>query len=161
MTLSNNYVTCGLTSRAKPEWSLNTSPATIGTMTSHRATSATCAYAIQVTSAASANVATLALSTGDCVQTTGLPVITGSGNDFQGLDLGASTKIHGIRLRASGSGTVTIGGSSSSLLPAIALQSGSDMVIKFPDSGATLSGATLAATFSASGGILQIEALTE
>lgn len=160
MTLTAPTLTTGLSARLTPAGALNTSRATLGGETSHAVPLATVAYAIKVTSAASSNVATLTVGTGDCVQTTGSPVILGSGADFQGIDLGTSTKIHGIRLRTSGTGTITIGGSSSSLLPAIVLQSGSDMVLKFPTAGATLSGATLTATFSAAAGILEIEALT-
>ncbi len=150
-------VTCGLVARAIPTGRVKATPATIGTTTTSTLTVPGVIYAIKVTSAASSNVATLTAGTGDVAQTTGSPVILRAGQDFQGLDLGSSTKIHGLRLRTSGTGTVALVGSSA-LLPSITLQSGSDLVVKFPDAGATLSAATLAATFSASGGILEIEA---
>lgn len=159
MTLTAPTITCGITSRVTPTGALNTSAATVGTLSAYTPTAPTAIYAIKVTSAASANVATLTLGTGDCVQTTGSPVILGSGKDMQGTDLGTNTKIQGLRLVTSGSGTVTIVGSAAPL-PSIVLQSGSDVVVKFPLTGATLSGATLAATFSASAGILEITAIT-
>lgn len=159
MTLTAPTITCGLTSRATPTGALNTSAATIGSVTTHTPTAPTAIFAIKVTAAAAANVATLTPGTGDCVQTTGSPVILASGKDFQGTDLGTNTRIQGLRLVTSGTGTVTIVGSAAPL-PSIVLQSGSDMVIKFPVTGATLSGATLAATFSATGGVLDITAFT-
>jgi len=160
MTLSTSTITCGLTGRATPSGALNTSNVTVGTLATYVPTAPTAACALKITAAASANVATFTPGTGDCVQTTGSPVILGSGKDFQGIDLGTNTKIQGLRLVASGSGTVTIVGSAAPL-PSIVLQSGSDMVIRFPDAGATLSAATLAATFSATGGILEITAITK
>lgn len=162
MTLTSILVSCGLRSKATPTGALNTSKATIGSVTEHSPTAANRIYAIKITSAAPSNVATLTAATGDVAQTTGSPVITGAGVDFQGADLGTATKIHAIRLRSSGSGTITIAGSSSGKLPAITLESGMDIVIKYPTAGTTLGGLeTLTATFSATGGILEVEALAQ
>jgi hypothetical protein len=162
MTLTQSNIYCGLVAKVTPSLAINTASPTIGTNTTHTPTTADTIYSVKITAAASSNVATLTIATGDVAQTTGSPTIVGSGEDFEGVDLGTSTKIHGIRLRTSGSGTVTIGGSSSSLLPAVVLQSGSDLVLKFPTAGATLGGSeTLTGTFSATGGILEIEALTQ
>lgn len=161
MTLSSILISCGLRAKGTPDSTLrgDTSKATIGSVTEH-SPAADVVYAIKVTAAAPSNVATLTVATGDVAQTTGSPVILGAGKDFQGADLGTASLIHGIRLRSSGSGTVTIAGSSSGKLPAITLASGQDVVVKYPDAGTALSGSeTLAATFSATGGILEIEAL--
>jgi len=161
MTLRNIAIICGLSARSTPTSTLYAGPVDVGGSDTY-APAATVAYAIKIQSAASSNVATLTAATGDVVQTTGSPVITKAGKDFQGTDLGVSTKIHGLRLRTSGSGTITLAGSSSGLFPAMVLQSGSDVVIKFPLAGATLAGSeTIAATFSASAGILNIEALQQ
>lgn len=161
MTLRNIAITCGLSARSTPAVSLYTGPVNVGGYDTY-APAANVVYAIKVQSAASSNVATLTAATGDVVQTTGSPVITKAGENFEGVDLGVSTKIHGLRIRTSGSGTITLAGSSSGLFPAMVLQSGSDVVIKFPLAGATLAGSeTIAATFSASAGILNIEALQQ
>jgi hypothetical protein len=162
MTLSNILIACGLSSRATPTGSLNTAKATIGTQRSHALTLPNRVWAVQITSAATGNVATLTVPTGDCAQTTGSPVIIGAGDDFQGTDLGTATKICGLSIRTSGTGTVTLAGTSSGLFPAQTLQSGTDIVIKFPDLGATLAGTeTITATFSAAAGVINIEALSK
>lgn len=162
MTLSSILITCGLRAKATPTGTVNSTKATIGTVTEHSPTLANVIYSLKITAAASSNVATLTVATGNAVATTGSPTITGDETNFQGVILGTSTKIHGIRLRSSGSGTVTIAGSSSGKLPAITLESGQDVVVKYPTAGTTLAGSeTLTATFSATGGILEVDALTK
>lgn len=161
MNLYSKLITCGLRAKATPDSTLrgDTTNATIGSVTEHTP-AATVAYAIKITAAAASNVASLDVATGVCTGTTGSPVILRSGVDFQGVALPTSAKIHGIRLRSSGTGTITIAGSSSGKLPAITLASGQDVVVKYPDAGTTLAGTeTLTATFSATGGVLEIEAL--
>lgn len=131
----------------------------IGTQTTHSVTDATVVYGIKVTAAANANVATLTFTSGAVAQTTGSPTILGSAVDFEGNALPTMTKVHGIRIRTSGSGTVTLAGSATAMLDSMVLTSGSDIVQKFP-SGLTSPG-TLAMTFSATGGIAEIEVLAE
>lgn len=108
-------------------------------------------HSFKITAAAPANVATLTLSSGAIAQTTGSPVIDGAGVDFQGDALLTSTKLHAIRVRtpASNTGTVTLAGSSSGLLPAIVLQADSEIILKLPVAGLAHSTATQSYTFSA------------
>lgn len=163
MTLSSILVSCGLRAKITPDATLrgDTAKATVGTVTEH-APAADVVYAIKVTSAATSNVATLTVANGLCAQTTGSPTILRSTVDIQGESLPSATKIHAVRLRSSGTGTITIAGSSSGKFPAITLESGMDMVVKFPDAGTTLGGTeTITATFSAAAGILEIEALAK
>lgn len=163
MTLSSILVSCGLRAKATPDATLrgDSSKAIIGTVTEYTAAADTI-YALKVTAAASSNVATLTVASGICEQTTGSPVILRSSVDFQGESLATATKIHALRLRTSGTGTVTLAGSSSGKFPALVMQSGMDIVIKYPTAGTTLAGSeTITATFSATGGILEVEALSQ
>lgn len=163
MTLTSILVSCGLRAKITPDATIHgdTSKATVGTVTEH-APAADVIYAVKATAAAASNVATLTVATGNFAQTTGSPTILRSSVDVQGESLPTATKIHALRLRSSGSGTITIAGSSSGKFPAITLASGQDVVVKYPDAGTTLAGTeTLAATFSATGGILEVEALAK
>ena len=162
MTLTQTKITCGLQATASPTGSLNTTKPVVGTTTVHAPTAGNRLYAVSVTAAADANAATLTVATGDCAQTTGSPVIAGAGKDFQGTDLGTSTKLHGIRVRtgAANTGTVTIAGTNAGKLPALVLGAGSDLVLAFATAGATLAGTeTLLATFSKAADVLNIEVL--
>ena len=106
--MTSATLTLGLTARgAYTSTNVSGSP-TIGSTTAHSITAATKAYGIKITAAAASNVATLTLTTGDVAQTTGSPVILGSGVDFEGTDLGTMTKVHAIRIRTSGTGRVVV-----------------------------------------------------
>lgn len=156
--MTSSTLTIGLTGRgAYTSTNVSGSPA-IGALTSHSLTDADVGYALHITAAAASNVATLTLTSGDVAQTTGSPVILGSGVDFEGNDLGTMTKVHAIRIRASGTGTVTVAGSNAAV-PDVVLSAGADIAVKFP-SGLTTPG-TIALTFSATGGIAQIEVMAE
>ena len=157
--MTSATLTLGLTARGSYTSTGVSGTATIGSITTHSITAATKAYGIKITAAAASNVATLDFANGDVAQTTGSPTILGSGTDFEGTDLGTMTKVHGIRIRTSGSGTVTLAGSNTAMLDSMVLTSGTDIVQKFP-SGLSSPG-TLALTFSATGGIAEIEVLAE
>ena len=157
--MTSPTLTCGLRARGTFTNTNVTGSLAVGSVTTHALTDATVGYGIKITAAAASNVATLTFTSGDVAQTTGSPVIEGSGVDFEGNDLGTLTKVHGIRIRTSGSGTVTLAGSATAMLDSMVLTSGSDIVQKFP-SGLTTPG-TLALTFSATGGIAEIEVLAE
>jgi hypothetical protein len=118
------------------------------------------AYAFKVVSAAIANVATLTLTTGAVAQTTGSPVISGAGVDFEGDALATPAKLCAFRIRtkSTNTGTVTIGGSNSSALPAIVLPAGADLVLSHVAAGQTVTG-TVAFTFSQASDEVWVEAL--
>jgi hypothetical protein len=118
--------------------------------------------AFKVVAAASSNVATLTLSTGVVAQTTGSPVITdGDGKDLEGVTLPTLANIQGIRIRtgAGNTGTVVVGGSSNSKLPAITLDNDADVAVGLKAAGVALSGATLTFTFSAASDTVIVEYL--
>jgi len=117
----------------------------------------------KVTSAAISNVATLTVSSGAVAQTTGSPVIDGSGVDFQGDARATSTKIMGIRVRtpATNTGTVALAGSSSGLLPAVTLQADSEILLKLPAAGIAHTTATQSYTFSAASDQVFVEYLAK
>lgn len=157
--MTSSTLTIGLTGRGSYSSTNVSGSPTIGVLTTHSLSDAAVGYALHITSAATGNVATLTFTTGDVAQTTGSPVILGSGKDFEGTDLGTMTKVHGLRIRTSGTGTVTLAGSATAMLDSMVLSSGADVAIKFP-SGLTSPG-TLALTFSAAAGIAQIEVMAE
>lgn len=157
--MTSSTLTIGLTGRGSYTSTNVSGSPTIGVLTAHSLTAATKGYGLRITAAAASNVATLTFTTGDVAQTTGSPVILGSGVDFEGTDLGTMTKVHALRIRTSGTGTVTLAGSNASMFDSMVLDSGADIAIKFP-SGLTSPG-TLALTFSATGGIAQIEVMAE
>lgn len=117
-------------------------------------------YAFKAVSAAISNVATLTLTTGAVAQTTGSPVITGAGVDFEGDALATPAKLCAIRIRtkSTNTGTVTIGGSNSSALPAIVLPAGADLQLSHIPAGQTVTG-TVAFTFSAASDEVWVEAI--
>jgi len=157
--MTSSTLTIGLTGRAAYTSTNVSGSPTIGTLTTHALTAATVGYGIKITAAAASNVATLDFTNGDVAQTTGSPVILGSGKDFEGTDLGTMTKVHGLRIRTSGTGTVTLAGSATAMLDSMVLSSGADIAVKFPSGLATPG--TLALTFSATGGIAEIEVMAE
>ena len=115
----------------------------------------TLAPAVKIVSAAISNVATLTLGTGAIAQTTGSPLINGVnaalvGVDFEGDALAALTKLGGIRIRtkSTNTGTVTLAGSTSGVVPAVTLSADTDLLVAFPVAGKTASG-TVIFTFSA------------
>jgi hypothetical protein len=116
--------------------------------------------AFRITSAATANVATLTVTTGAVAQTTGSPVISGAQVDFEGDTLGTPAKFCAIRIRtkSTNTGTVTLGGSNSSAFPAMVLDAGADLLLSFPAAGKTVTG-TIAFTFSAAADVCWVEFL--
>lgn len=125
-------------------------------------TTATVLGIFKVVSAATSNVATLTLSTGAVAATTGSPVITdGDGKDFEGIAFPTIAKCQAIRIitPSTNTGTVTIGGSSSNRLPAIELHADSEITLKLPAAGLTISAQTLTATFSAAAQEVTVEFL--
>lgn len=120
----------------------------------------TIASAFKIVSAATSNVATLTLGTGLVAQTTGSPVITGAGVDFEGDTLASLTKLAGIRLRtkSTNTGTVTVAGSTSGVVPAVTMGADTDLVISFAAAGKTASG-TVTFTFSAASDEVHVEYL--
>ena len=119
--------------------------------------------AFKVTSAAIGNVATLTVSSGAVAQTTGVPVIDGSAVDFQGDARATSTKLMGIRVRtpSTNTGTVTLAGASSGLLPAMVLQADSEVIVKLPAAGLAHTTATQSYTFSAAADQVHVEYLAK
>lgn len=122
--------------------------------------------AVKVQSAAVGNVATLTMGTGAVAQTTGSPLINGvnaalaGAIDFEGDAQSALVKLGAIRLRtkSTNTGTVTLTGASSGVLPAITLHAGADLVLSYQAAMLAMSG-TLIATFSASGDQFMVEYL--
>lgn len=121
---------------------------------------ATIGATVKITSAATSNVATLTLSSGAVAQTTGSPVILGAGVDFEGDTLASLTKLAGIRLRtkSTNTGTVTVAGSTSGVVPAVTMGADTDLVISFAAAGKTASG-TVTFTFSAASDEVHVEYL--
>jgi hypothetical protein len=163
MTLANSKALAGLTATATPAGDENTSKAVIGTgSTAHTYPTANVIYAMKVTAAATGNVATLAVLTGTGTQTTGSPVIDRSAEDFQGIALPTISKVQCIRIRtgAGNTGTVAVGGSNDSKLPAITLAAGADLLLALPAAGITVGApATVSFTFTAASDTVTIEVL--
>lgn len=170
MSLSKQIVVTGLSAKGTPDNVGVSGKATIGNIDIETAEFegdrgrdyplADIAYAFKVVSAAISNVATLTLTTGAVAQTTGSPVITGAGVDFEGDTLGTPNKLCGFRIRtkSTNTGTVAIAGSNSGALPAITLPAGADLVLSHVAAGQTVTG-TVTFTFSAASDGVWVEAL--
>jgi len=163
MNISQPTIFCGLTAQATPAGISNASKATIGGSSSHRPSAANVIYAITATAAATGDRALLHVATGDVEQAVGNPVIADAGTDFQGLDLGTATKLHGIRLRTPAANSQSVGiQSTCDNLPAIVLPPDSDLTLKLPAAGITLLGSEqLLAIFGNAGDVLQVEVLSK
>jgi len=165
MSLSQQKISLGLSAKGTPDNQGVTGSARIGNVDIEAGAFEgdrlrqyplmTAVAAIKIASAAPANVATLTLGTGAVAQTTGSPVINGAnaawvGVDFEGDALAALTKLGGVRLRtkSTNTGTVTVAGSTSGVVPAVTLSADTDILIAFPVAGKTASG-TVTFTFSA------------
>lgn len=170
MSLSQQIINLGLGAKGTPDNVGVSGSARIGNISVEAGTHegartrsyplATIASAIKITSAASSNVATLTLSTGDVAQTTGSPVILGDGVDFEGDALATLAKLAGIRIRtkSTNTGTVTVAGSTSGVVPAVTLGADTDILIAFAVAGKTASG-TVTFTFSAASDEVHVEYL--
>ena len=105
MTLANQIAQWALTSKATSTAKLGSGTTTIGTtLTQKEWTDADIVYGFEVKAAASANVATLTLSTGAIVKTTGTPDVTRWGTqtgdtaaeDFQGITIPTMVTFYGM-----------------------------------------------------------------
>lgn len=170
MSLSKQRAVTGLSAKGTPDNQGVSGKATIGNINIETGVAesdrgrdyplADIAYAFKVVSAAISNVATLTLTTGAVAQTTGSPVITGAGVDFEGDALATPNKLCAFRIRtkSTNTGTVTVGGSSSGALPAITLPAGADLVLSHIAAGQVVTG-TVTFTFSQASDEVWVEAL--
>lgn len=170
MSLSQQKITIGLSAKGTPDNQGVSGKATIGNRSIEDNTFegdsvsqyplADIVYSFSVTSALADNVATLTLTSGAVAQTTGSPVISGAQVDFEGDALATPAKLCGFRIRtkSTNTGTVTIGGSNSSALPAIVLPAGADICLRHIAAGRTVTG-TVTFTFSAASDVAWVEAL--
>lgn len=175
MSLSKQQITIGLSAKGTPDNQGVSGKATIGNKNIEDNTFEgdrirqyplmTELPALKIVSAASSNVATLTIGTGAVAQTTGSPVINGvnaawTGVDFEGDALASVSKLGGFRIRtkSTNTGTVTVAGSNSGVLPAITLGADTDIGIAFAVAGKTASG-TVTFTFSAASDEVWIEYL--
>lgn len=104
MTLTEAFARFGLFAMATPSQPKLTGPASIGDGDLMQEwADADIAYAFKVLATGDGDVATLTLSTGAVVQTTGAPTITnGAGNDFEGVTLPTMVTLYGLQVRAKG-----------------------------------------------------------
>jgi hypothetical protein len=166
MTLSSTLITMGLVTRGIPSGTLNTGRATLGALSNYNATAADVFAAIQIVADAPSGYMEINLSTGQADGSIDATSTT-AGLDFQANDLPVSGVIHALRLRPSGTGTVSIeglndGDPSFTIVPKITLNSGSDIILRYPTGGAAITSLdTLKATFSSTGGTLLIEILSQ
>ena len=175
MSLSQQKISLGLSAKGTPDNQGVSGSARIGNINVEDAAFegdrlrqyplGTVMGAIKVVSAAISNAATLTLGTGAVAQTTGSPVINGvngayTGVDFEGDALATLTKLCGVRLRtkSTNTGTVTVAGSTSGVVPAVTLSADTDVVISFAAAGKTASG-TVLLTFSAAADEVWVEYL--
>lgn len=175
MSLSQQKISIGLSAKGTPDNQGVSGKATIGNRSVEDNTFegdrlrqyplATIAPSIKIASAAISNVATLTLGTGAVAQTTGSPLINGVnaalvGVDFEGDALATLTKLGGIRLRtkSTNTGTVTVAGSTSGVVPAATLSADADLCLALRAAGQTASG-TVTFTFSAASDEVWVEYL--
>lgn len=175
MSLSQQKISLGLSAKGTPDNQGVSGSARIGNKDIEGGTAvgdrvrqyplAVVASAVKIVSAATSNVATLTIGTGAIAQTTGFPVINGVNGaytavDFEGDALAAITKLAGLRIRtkSTNTGTVTVAGSSSGVVPAVTLSADTDLIISFAAAGKTASG-TVTFTFSAASDEVWVEYL--
>lgn len=175
MSLSQQKITIGLAAKGTPDNQGVSGKCTIGNRNIEDNTFEgdrlrqyplmTILAPLKIVSAAISNVATLTLGTGAVAQTTGSPLINGlnaawTGVDFEGDVLATLTKLGGIRIRtkSTNTGTVTVAGSTSGVVPAITLSADTDLAVAFAVAGKTASG-TVTFTFSAASDEVWVEYL--
>lgn len=115
------------------------------------------AYNLTITSAASGNVATLNLATGTVAQTTGSPVITDAGVDFEGKTLTAASKVNAVHIEFESVQSNNI--ITSGIIAVTASDDKQEALLAIPDGKTTP--ATLAVTFSAANQKVNITVLAQ
>ena len=110
-TITSANVQAGIQAPATPQNPNISGAASIGTALSRKSfTDCNIAYVFKVAAAAASNVATLTLASGAVAQTTGSPVITDAGTDFEGLALATMATHYGILVECKTADTITVGG---------------------------------------------------
>ena len=115
------------------------------------------AYSFKVAAAAAANVATLTLSSGAVAQTTGSPVITDAGEDFEGAALGTAARVYAVLIECTTAGTSTVAGTAGI---AGKLASVGDAILVTLADGDTTMG-TVTFTFTAGTGVIEATVISK
>ena len=110
-TISKSSAQMSLTGTCTPTRTNVSNSVSVGSALSTKSFSdANVIYSIKATAAASTDVVSLALATGDATATSGSPTIEDSGVDFEGEDVGTAAKIYAIQVEQLVDGAMAVDG---------------------------------------------------
>ena len=152
-TITSANVQLGIRATATPQNPNISGAASIGAQLLRKSfTDANIVYVIKVAAAASSNVATLTLASGAVAQTTGSPVISDAGTDFEGLALATMATHYGIQVECTTADAIMVGGTAG--FGGVLAVAG-DHLMQLHDAGDTGLG-TVTFTFGAGTGVIEV-----